>query len=216
MDADDISLPERFAMQTAFLKENDLDLVGCCLELFIDDAQQGPYCVFPQAHADVCARLCHTNCVPHPGWLGKREVFTACNGYRQINCCEDYDFILRAVSKGFRLGNHPNCLLRYRQNPNSISAKGFAEQNVIAGFLAASFRHQSDVSLQAYLDYKASPKYQKRISRENAYARKFSAYKKQTSAIGKLLSMPAVVTDPLFWKKRRLRANISAEAPVSK
>ena len=110
------------------------------------------------------------SCLAHPTWFGKREVFINLKGYREIFACEDYDFLVRAINSGYKLGNYPDVLLHYRINPNSISNKNYLKQKVTFKYLSYNFRNKHDVSIEEYQKFLNSKNY---IYLENAYTKVF-------------------------------------------
>lgn len=138
MDADDFSYPDRIEKQLEYLKTCSLDLVGCSCKVFdesgiIDVVHGGFTC-------ETCKRILRLeNHVPHPTWLGKSTVFRTLGGYRNINACEDYDFLFRALMTGFRIANTREILFNYRDNKGGISSSKWAEQMTNARILADAF-----------------------------------------------------------------------------
>jgi hypothetical protein len=55
-------------------------------------------------------------------WLARREIYAALSGYREISFAEDHDFLLRAVSAGFQLGNLAEPLMQIRTRAGQISS----------------------------------------------------------------------------------------------
>lgn len=115
MDQDDISHPERFALQLhKLLSDPCLDLLGAqCITISERNAILG---VLPNAedHEDICARPWLGFYLPHPTWMGRtawfREHRYAAPGPYS---CEDQELLLRtyAVSHFYVL---PQRLLAYR------------------------------------------------------------------------------------------------------
>lgn len=140
MDCDDIALPHRFASQRAYLEIHHLDLVGGRMEV-MDQAGQYLYTT-PRLPMHPSAIRCTSrwnNCVPHPTWFGRKEVFE--QRYRDIPFCEDYDFQLRALLSDFRIGNTNEVVLRYRISPNSISQGNLYKQYLYQRFITRCYRH---------------------------------------------------------------------------
>ena len=74
------------------------------------DIGNGSVCSYQQffcpANPDKIKKCIRYNqVVPHPTWFGRKEMFEHLNGYRKIPLCEDYDFTLRALLKGYRVSN---------------------------------------------------------------------------------------------------------------
>lgn len=171
MDADDISLPDRLQLQLDYLLENDLDLIGGKL-IAIDENEQPLYEIpdLPHTPERVAIAIGWNNCLPHPTWFGKREVFEL--GYRAIPLCgkplcEDYDLQVRAVLHGFRLGNINETVLRYRIKENSLSKSDIYVQYLFQKELTKEYRAGRTVNPDVVIP-KIAPK------RESAAAKKYA------------------------------------------
>lgn len=80
--------------------------------------------------------------VPHPTWFGRKEMFEHLNGYRKIPLCEDYDFTLRALLKGYRVSNLNKVVLQYRMTSQSISRNNLFEQFLYAKYITCSYKKE--------------------------------------------------------------------------
>jgi glycosyltransferase involved in cell wall biosynthesis len=121
MDGDDVSLPDRFALQVARLREDES--VGACgaqVEAFPREAvgegmaryvawQNG--LITPEDHARelfIEAPLCH------PSVMLRRAALDDAGGWRDNGGPEDYDLWLRLDARGWKLAKVPRVLLRWR------------------------------------------------------------------------------------------------------
>ena len=148
MDADDISFPDRLEKQLRYLQEKQLDLVGGWLVLIDDsegDREIRKY-EFPSSIEGINATIRFGSPIPHPTWLGKREVFDTLNGYRNVRYCEDYDFVLRAAYHGFKLGNVPDYVLRYRIRSTSITNSNRNKQLLLSRYIGKNRNRIDDVT----------------------------------------------------------------------
>jgi glycosyltransferase involved in cell wall biosynthesis len=126
MDGDDIALPTRLEKQLRFLEVNpDIALVGCATSA-ID--QEG--CLIPGLGISrkpiTDEAVARTMLLAPPCshiWLARREVYDTLSGYREIEVAEDYDFLLRAISAGFRITNLPEPLMLIRTRSNNVSSR---------------------------------------------------------------------------------------------
>lgn len=124
MDADDISLPERFARQVEFLgKHLDHVAVGCH-SLWVDPAGL-PLKVMPQrlTYEEIDAELLrgHGNAITHAASMYRRSELLTIGGYRtQFESAEDVDLFLRLAERG-KLANLADVLYVYRQHPASVN-----------------------------------------------------------------------------------------------
>lgn len=124
MDADDLSLPERFAKQLAFLQSHPAVVAVGCHVLRIDPEGLpiGPE-EFPTEHATLLRRLRmgEGGKIPHPGVMIRRSALAAIGGYRQkYQWVEDLDLYLRLGEVG-ELANLPEILLHYRFQFESVN-----------------------------------------------------------------------------------------------
>jgi len=124
MDADDVCLPDRLAVQRdALARDPTLQVLGSRVEAFPEAAVAGGLARYlawqnalltPEAHAAqlfVEAPLCH------PSVMLRREALLALGGYRDGPFAEDYDLWLRLDAAGARMAKLPEVLLRWRQHP---------------------------------------------------------------------------------------------------
>lgn len=146
MDADDISLPERFARQVAFLDAHpDYGVVGCWTEDIDEDG--GPYRLtgrdHPQDHDTFLKHIEHGwPLICHPAAMFRRDIVLAVGGYHAaFRHCEDYDLWLRLASVT-RLASIPERLIRYRHYENQVSSRHATEQQVGAAVSYLAYRER--------------------------------------------------------------------------
>lgn len=120
MDADDLAHKERLALQRRALEEAPaLDGVGCHVRTFPRSALTAGRLTY-EAWLDAIddheavERDAFVECpLAHPTWFLRRELATRL-GYADRGWPEDYDFLLRALGAGSRLGVVPRKLLFWR------------------------------------------------------------------------------------------------------
>lgn len=108
IDGDDIAYPDRIARQVNYLIKNpSVDLVGCDLETINESgASTGALNRFPE-HFDVLKKMAYF-CPPVSHiWLCRTIIYKNLNGYR-FPSVEDYDFLLRMITSGYKFANIPN------------------------------------------------------------------------------------------------------------
>lgn len=120
MDADDVSLPGRFAAQVAALRDERLSVVGTLVEAFGEVGEGARLyvewlngIVTPEDHAReifVESPLCQ------PSVAIRRAALEAVGGYRESVGPEDYDLWLRLHAAGHRLAKVPQPYLRWRHH----------------------------------------------------------------------------------------------------
>lgn len=169
MDADDISLPDRLERQMKYLEKNHYDLIGGISEM-INENGSLLYSIksVPTDPKKINKALRYSQCIAHPTWLGKKEVFEKNAGYRHMPLCEDYDFTLRAVLNGFVISNLNEAVLKYRMTSNSISRSNLFEQYLYMSYITNEYKNnciasvdKAYVYVQQHLNDKDSDKYLK-------------------------------------------------------
>lgn len=162
MDADDIAKPYRVEKQLNYIRKMNYDLVGGQLEVINENGQTlYPASSIPRTSSKINSALKWNNCVAHPTWFGKREIFL--KQYRNISLCEDYDFLLRASMDGFLLGNVPEIVLKYRMSSNSISRSNLYQQYLSQCYLSQQYK-KGVIADPNQLDQYISIKYTKQKS----------------------------------------------------
>ncbi len=197
MDADDIAMPGRLEDQITYLKSNEKDMAGCCISLIDEDGNIIRETVrFPEKNEDIKHFIKWGNCIPHPTWLVKKEVYDRLGGYRQVPHCEDYDFVLRAIRSGdFNLGNAPFVGMKYRLRTNSVSAQYEGEQFVLRRYLA---KHRQDIDRlteEEISDHIRSKEYDRELKRYNKYKEKKEEFKRDKS----LCVLPEILFNKFFY-----------------
>lgn len=114
MDDDDVSHPQRFARQLAYLNAHpEVSFVGCNACLYRNGASAGRR-TLPER--PTVRDFYWTQPYLHPALLFRREALLAVGGYSEkASCilCEDYDLLLRLYAAGYQGANLQDCLLDY-------------------------------------------------------------------------------------------------------
>lgn len=121
MDADDISLPDRFEKEMRYLLEGNFDIVTTNAK-YIDENDEiiGQHSFIPsgpKAYLDLLLTACN---IIHPSVLMKKSSVLAVNGYRALRC-EDYDLWLRMTENGFKIGGINENLMYYRMRSTGVT-----------------------------------------------------------------------------------------------
>ncbi|MDO4241063.1 MAG: glycosyltransferase [Microbacteriaceae bacterium] len=114
MDADDISLPQRFARQWPVFQRENLDLLGAGMVEFSGDAKNlGTRRVPPAGAAQVRKHARTHNPCNHPTVMFRKAAVQAVGGYAEMGSMEDYWLFVRLIHKGYKVDNLPEPLLLY-------------------------------------------------------------------------------------------------------
>ena len=123
MDADDVAMPERFALQHArMVQEPELAVLGSFIRVMDKDGdiiRLGEYPLTPKEAARCLERGCP---VIHPSVMMRRGAVLKVGGYRKAFLhAEDYDLWLRMSDLGYAIANLPQPLLNYREHGVNVS-----------------------------------------------------------------------------------------------
>ncbi len=115
MDQDDISMPDRFERQLAYLKEHpDVDLIATRVMTINSRGEITGSLPYALEHKDLCSKPWRSVYMPHPTWMGKLTWFKKYL-YAQPApyLCEDQELLLRAYRTS-TFGCVNKALLHYR------------------------------------------------------------------------------------------------------
>lgn len=141
MDADDISLPDRFEKQlTRFAQEPDLAVLGGTIEE-IDAESLQPVAIrrVPCTDAE-CKKFLKMRCpFNHMTVMFKKSLILQAGSYQPFHLMEDYYLWARCAAKGYHLGNLADIVLKARVNAAMYGRRGgwkyFKSNAALAGKL---------------------------------------------------------------------------------
>lgn len=130
MDADDLAMPDRLALQARFLDEHpDHVLIGGVCD-FIDEEDRflrRSMTIFGNEENQRHALKGSTTLI-HPTWMMRRDAVAKVGLYDpSLMPAEDIDLMLRLGEIG-RIDNLPQILLRYRMHDQSVSSRKHQQQ----------------------------------------------------------------------------------------
>lgn len=125
MDADDISLPERFAKQVAYMDEHQgVAVCGCAINLFTDN-KIGDIRKFPSNPVRAQLQLLFSPCIAHPSAVLRRQALDEHNLHYNLSFEGTEDYALWwEIGKYGTLVALSDCLLFYRVHPQQVSQNG--------------------------------------------------------------------------------------------
>jgi len=129
MDADDVSLPERFVLQCDYLDANpEVGLVSCRVEHWSEDAEvRAGYEAYVEwtnqvlDDTDLRLRRFVESPFAHPSVVYRKSVVERFGGYREGSFPEDYELWLRWLEHGVKMEKLDAILLRWRDHDNRLS-----------------------------------------------------------------------------------------------
>ncbi|MEO3135264.1 glycosyltransferase [Turicibacter sanguinis] len=202
MDADDISDRNRLKSQLSFINKYEYDLVSSNYILFYSDNEVEEKTIFPETYEECKKKLRHTNCLPHPCWFGYKKVFDELKGYREIKACEDYDFAIRAVCAGYKIGNCQEFLFKYRYNNKSISRTNESFQFLVTKYIAKSFKNGYFVKYDDYKKFLNSEEFFKKKDKIDNMLLIKGLFKESSNICMKMYYLCRLITNYYFWETK--------------
>ena len=125
MDADDISMPNRFELQLAqFATNQELALVGGQLAEFEGDPENiTGYRKVPADYAGIKKFARYRSPINHMTIMFKKEMFLSLGGYPKMTRAEDYYMVSSMLAKGYLVENIENTLVKYRKDHDNLKRR---------------------------------------------------------------------------------------------
>ena len=128
LDADDMLGPDSINSHLRFLKKHpNVSISVCRNRLFKKNNSKGEPKSTGQWHlfrSSLAVHLCHLNIAPpHAFFLRRKAVVQTGQFDPSLKACEDWEYWLRAATKGFSFAYNPKGVVYYRRHPDSMSAK---------------------------------------------------------------------------------------------
>lgn len=136
MDADDISLPSRFAEQIKFMNENlEIGICGCWIEQFGSRSGQVK---LPSSNIDIITSLFYGTPFAHPSVIIRKSVLKENKLYYNNDYlfAEDYELFERMLLIT-KAANINKFLLKYRLHSTQVSTRKWNQQYFLAGKIQA-------------------------------------------------------------------------------
>lgn len=117
LDADDVALPERLALQVRhFAGAPALTVLGSAIAIVDAHERQLMIRRYPTRHADVVAAMRRENPLAQSAVMARKDALLAVGGYRFAvdHTGEDYDLWSRLARCGARFANLDEVTIRYR------------------------------------------------------------------------------------------------------
>lgn len=204
MDADDVSYPDRLETQLKRMEKDEVDFLAGYVEV-IDEEDTVLYRMdnLPVKHEDVVKKMRVNNCMPHPAWMLKKRSFLALDGYADIQGCEDYDLLLRAMNAGYKLGNCDRIILKYRLSQQSISRDNLYRQYLMMRYIQDKyFYHKLPYnSYQEYENRKYTPEKAKRYAKAADAFQRALICKKRKQFAGVLINTAEIFISREYIEK---------------
>ena len=129
MDADDIALPGRLALQAEFLDRHpEVSIVATAMEITSPSGEVGEgFRIYGEwqngliTHDDICREIFIESPITHPTVVLRRDELAELGAYQDRGWAEDYDLWLRYYAAGKRFAKIPEVLLQWREHPQRLT-----------------------------------------------------------------------------------------------
>ena len=142
MDSDDVSAPDRFEKQIAYIETHpEIDVLGTDIAEFQNDPNEKRKRVrsCPAKHDDIVKMCKKRNPMNHVSVCIKRDTLVKCGGYQTLLLLEDYYLWLHMIVAGFKLANINESLVNVRVGNGFDSKRGSKDRitgwNVLQNFM---------------------------------------------------------------------------------
>ncbi|MDE7327041.1 MAG: glycosyltransferase [Lachnospiraceae bacterium] len=205
MDADDMSLGDRLMLQVTAMEERNVDVISGFVEV-MDENENLIYAMknLPEKTEDINRKLRINDCMPHPALMVRKDVYQKLGGYNKVPYgCEDYEFLVRASLKGYKLYNVPKIILKYRMTMSSLSRNHLYQQYLMMRYCQRKYFDRKELGdyesfIKQYYTPKRAEKYSKAAGCFTEGVRAFSQ-KKYFRMAG--MCLKAVVLSSDYRKK---------------
>ncbi len=131
MDSDDVSDPQRFEKQIAYVENHhDIDVVGADIAEFYlsPDEQDKRVRSCPEKHNEIVRMGKRRNPMNHVSVCMKKSALEKCGGYQKLLLLEDYYLWLHMIGAGCKLANIHEPLVYVRVGNGFDSKRGSKER----------------------------------------------------------------------------------------
>ncbi len=146
LDADDLALPDRLALQVDYLDQHpEVDLVGSLVEAFPKDQVREGFKIYIDwlnslvTHEDIQREIYVESPLAHPSVTFRKEVVQQLGGYQEFGWPEDYDLWLRMNLAGKRFEKIPQILVQWREHEHRLTRTD--SRYSVENFLRAKARY---------------------------------------------------------------------------
>lgn len=154
MDADDVSYLTRLEEQLIYIEKEDLDLIGCFINIVDSDLNYISVLRKVVSHKYICKLLRRgVISIVHPTFFGKSQVFKSCKYHEQALYAEDMEMICNAVAKGYKIGNLNKVLFDCRYNSASVTKKNSDAMDVTVTSIVKCFNNYCSDGTYTFLRF---------------------------------------------------------------
>ena len=130
MDSDDISLPNRFKLQTELMEKSNLDIVGGDYLVIDNNGCIVDARLVPKTHIQIGVAMAKVVPFAHSSVMIRKQALDS--GDFKYNCyslvvAEDYEFWTRLYTQGSKFGNVSEWILKFRDSSTSLNKRVYTK-----------------------------------------------------------------------------------------
>lgn len=179
MDADDVSVPQRFERQLPLI-EGGADIVGSALYEFCDDIANVVQVRIPPLDPEwIRSAVRFRDPFNHPTVVYRRSAVQAAGGYEDLHLLEDYLLFARMLAAGAVPANVSEPLVYYRVSAGAYARRGGRELFHAELALQRTFRREGIITNGQYVrnvvirgGYRLTPEFIRRRAYRKVIARR--------------------------------------------
>jgi glycosyltransferase involved in cell wall biosynthesis len=143
MDGDDVSYPDRLALQVEYLnKHPEVDLLGGSILIFGEDGRAAGTRAASRSHRQILGKPWRLSSLAHVTWMGRREWFLR-NPYDEtISHAQDRELLTR-TRRASTFAGIPDILVAVRESTVKIKKQIPARRQLCKTFLREGLRQRS-------------------------------------------------------------------------
>lgn len=151
MDDDDISLPERFLLQTRYMIENKHIAAASSQILEYDDTMSKALSIrsVPSSSSGIEKFATRRSPLNHPATIFRASIIRAVGGYPVLPTAQDYGLWSLLLKRGYKLGNLNEVLVHMRTGESFYNRRGF--RYFRGEFALLQYQHR--IGFISFLDY---------------------------------------------------------------
>jgi glycosyltransferase involved in cell wall biosynthesis len=153
MDADDISLPQRFEKQVSFMEKNpEIAVSSAWIKEFNDSDQTVSFRKLPSNHKAIKKFAKSRNPVSHPVAMFRKHAVLSVGGYPDFRKSQDYALWSLLLKEGYKFANLTTILLEMRAGSGLMNRRGlkyFVHEAKILKF-------QRDIGFTSFFEYSSN------------------------------------------------------------
>ncbi|HDS1115711.1 glycosyltransferase family 2 protein [Pluralibacter gergoviae] len=178
MDADDIAINTRLEQQLNYLYEHpELDIVGSSTITISMNGELRQLSTVPVGQKKIERTLKLFSPCFHI-WLAKKNVYKNLNGYRSLAPAEDYDFLLRAATDGFKIDNIAEPLMKIRVRDGNTADIAGLKQRKAHKYVVNLYEQRLSTGKDNYTDIEFAKYIKSSESEKNKYEKSIVLIKK--------------------------------------